>query len=300
MIAMKRHEFIKLFSLAIVLVQIPSLALAAEDHVDRVVEEILANVRKLKDADPEAVPMAFWDFDGTIIKGDVSEGLIEDGQERYKGLVEQAILAGWSPFYKGEEGWRRYRDSDYPRLNALGRWISWPFNAQIFAGAKLDDFDRFCKARYADTYRKWFFVSSVAILRRLEEAGVENHIVSASPEIFVANAAEFLGLERTRMNAIRVSIDGGHVTTCIEYPVPYGEGKVDLVRRVVRARPHAVAIAGFGNSYSTDGAFLRYIVCQRALPGGACGFALMINGSNPQPCFEGLFTCVKQDAVDAP
>ena len=76
-------------------------AIAAEDHVDRVVNEVLANVAKLKQADPSAVPMAFWDFDGTIIKGDVSEGLVENGEERYKGLVQLAILAGWSSTYRG-------------------------------------------------------------------------------------------------------------------------------------------------------------------------------------------------------
>ena len=50
---------------------------AAENHADSVVAEVLANVAKLKAAMPDAVPMAFWDFDGTIIKGDVSEGLGE-------------------------------------------------------------------------------------------------------------------------------------------------------------------------------------------------------------------------------
>ena len=38
-----------------------------ESHVRPVVARILDNVRKLREADPEAVPMAFWDFDGTII-----------------------------------------------------------------------------------------------------------------------------------------------------------------------------------------------------------------------------------------
>ena len=271
-------------------------AIAAEDHVDRVVNEVLANVAKLKQADPSAVPMAFWDFDGTIIKGDVSEGLVENGEERYKGLVQLAILAGWSSTYRGEEGWRQYRDSDYPRLSRLGRYIAWPFNAQIFAGVKLSEFDRFCQRQVSETYRKWYFTSSIEILRRLEAAGVENHIVSASPEIFVRNAAESLGLERCRMNAIRVGIDGGIITTRIEEPVPYGEGKVEVMRRIVNARKGAYAVAGFGNSYQTDGPFLRYIVRQ-ALPGGARGYALMINGFEPLPGYEGLFTNVTQDEV---
>ena len=50
---------------------------AAEQHADRIVQQVLENVKKIKAADPMAVPMAFWDFDGTIIKGEGSEGLVE-------------------------------------------------------------------------------------------------------------------------------------------------------------------------------------------------------------------------------
>ena len=74
-------------------------AFAAEPHVDEVVATVLANVAKLKAAQPDAVPMAFWDFDGTVIKGDISEGMYENepartGKQLYKGLVEETILAG--------------------------------------------------------------------------------------------------------------------------------------------------------------------------------------------------------------
>ena len=131
------------------------------------------------------------------------------------------------------------------------------------------------------------------IIDRLAAAGVENYVVSASPEVFVRNAAETLGIPRERCNAIRIGEDGGRLTTRIEYPVPFGEGKVEVVRRLVLARPNGVAVAGFGNSYSTDGAFLRYIVSQ-PLPGGAKGFALMINGGKPKPGYEGLFRLVEQ------
>ena len=32
--------------------------------------------------------VAFWDFDGTILKGDCSEGLEENGKQVYEGLIE--------------------------------------------------------------------------------------------------------------------------------------------------------------------------------------------------------------------
>ena len=271
-------------------------AVAAEAHVDGVVAEILANVAKLKAASPEAKPMAFWDFDGTIIKGDISKGLEEDGQKMFAGLIEESILAGLSSVYKGEEGWHQYRDVDYPRMYAIGRWLAWPYNAQIYAGAESETLDRFCAAKVDAVYRKWYFASSVAIWQALERAGVENYVVSASPEVFVRNTAQSLGVPRSRMRAIRVDEDGGRLTTRVVYPVPYGEGKVESVRQLVLARPNGVAVAGFGNSYSTDGAFLRYIVSQ-PLPGGAKGLAMMINGGSEMPGFAGLFKLVNQAEV---
>ena len=82
------------------------------------------------------------------------------------------------------------------------------------------------------------------------------------------------------------------------YAVRYGEGRVENIRRLILGRPHGVAVAGFGNSYSTDGYFLRYIVTQH-LPGGAKGFAMMINGGKEKPGFEGLFKLVRQDETVA-
>ena len=271
-----------------------AMAAPVERHADGAVAEILANVARLKAANPSAVPMAFWDFDGTIIKGDVSEGLEEGGVVRFKGLIEETVLAGFSTVYRGPEGWARYRDRDYPRMNEIGRWLAWPYNAQIYVGASATRMDAFCGRKFVEVYRRWYFQSSVRMLQALEKAGVENYIVSASPEIFVRNAAATLGLPPGRCRGIRVAIDGDRLTTKVIHPIPAGEGKVENVRELVLARPNGVAVAGFGNSYSTDGAFLRYIVTQH-LPGGAKGFAMMINGGAERPGFEGLFRLVQQD-----
>ena len=280
-------------AISVALVAAPCAA-APETHADEVVATVLANVAKLKAACPDAVPMAFWDFDGTIIKGDVSEGLEEDGAQKYRGLVEETILAGLSSVYKGQEGWASYHDRDYPRMNEIGRWLAWPYNGQIYAGVPAAKLDEFCLRKFDEVYRHWYFVSSVKMLQALEKAGVENYVVSASPEIFVRNAAKTLGLPRERLRAIRIAIDGGYMTTRIVYPVPYGAGKVENVRELVLARPHGVAVAGFGNSYSTDGEFLKYIATQ-PLPGGAKGFALMINGGPERDGYKGLFRLVDQE-----
>lgn len=285
----------KLLAAAIVIMS-QTVSLGAETHTDGIVSRILDNVAKLKAAEPNAVPMAFWDFDGTIIKGDVSEGLIEDGKVRFDGLIKRTIESGLTSVYD-RDGWVQYRDHDYPRMNAIGRWLAWPFNAQIFAGKVERELDAFCQQEFAKVYRKWFFASSVKMMKALEKAGVENYVISASPELFVRNAAVSLGLPRERFRAIRVEVSGGRMTTRVIYPIPFGEGKVENVRDIVLARPNGVAVAGFGNSYSTDGAFLRYIATQPSIPGGAKGTAVMINGHKTVTGYSEHFICVDQDDV---
>ena len=268
---------------------------AADSHVRAIVSEIRANVAKLKAAAPDSRPMAFWDFDGTIIRGDCTEGLVENDRVVYRGLAAETILAGLSPVYSGEAGLRQF-EADYPRLCAIGRWLGYPFVAQIYDGVEAERIDAFCKRKFTEVYAAWYFSASMEMLGELERAGVENYVVSASPEVYVRNAADTLGLPRERIVAIRVEIDGGRMTTRVVHPVPYGPGKVENVRRLVLARPHGVAVAGFGNSYSTDGAFLKYIADQR-LPGGAKGVSVMINGGKPKPGYEGCFRLVNQVKV---
>src|ERR1041385_767707 len=43
--------------------------------------------------------VALWDFDGTILKGDCSEGLKQDGRGAYAGLAQVAIERGLSSVY---------------------------------------------------------------------------------------------------------------------------------------------------------------------------------------------------------
>ena len=269
---------------------------AGADVADDVVAQVLANVAKVRAADPQAVPMAFWDFDGTIVKGDVSEGLEENGKVLFKGLVQRTIEEGLSPVYAKGSGLALYQ-KDYLRMQEIGRWLAWPYNAQIYPGVPVAKLDEFCRREFDAVYRRWYFRFSVKVLKALEAAGVENYIGSGSPELFVRNAAESLGIPRSRFRGIRVVENGGRMTTQIVYPISFGEGKVETVRELILACPHAVAVAGFGNSYTTDGYFLRYIATQPSLPGGAKGTAVMINGGETKKGFSEHFILLDETEV---
>src|SRR3974377_1004994 len=75
--------------------------LSAEEPDDsRILEQILrtrdAILKRAPDSPDRPVFLAFWDFDGTILKGDCSEGLRSDAQTVYPGLAQVAIEHGLS------------------------------------------------------------------------------------------------------------------------------------------------------------------------------------------------------------
>ena len=107
-----------------------------ESHVDGIIARVSENVARIKATCPDAVPMAFWDFDGTIIKGDISEGLEEGGKVLFKGLVERTIEEGLCPTYGKDGGWNQYIKRDYPRMKEIGLWLAWPYNAQMYNGQR--------------------------------------------------------------------------------------------------------------------------------------------------------------------
>ena len=300
---MKKHIMLAAASLCAVISLGAEAALAAkpaqgrERHASAIVARILESVAKIKAVQPQAVPMAFWDFDGTILKGDITEGLVEGGEKRFKGLVERTIEEGLCPVYPRKGGWAKYSKSDYPMMSKIGRWLAWPYNAQIYDGISEERLGRFCEEECGKVYCRWYFASSLEMMRALEAAGVENYIISASPEVFVRAAAKSLGLPSSRFRGIRVESSGGRMTTRVVHPVPSGEGKVENLREIVLGRGGAVAVAAFGNSYSTDGAFLRYVATQPSLPGGAKGTAVMINGGKVVAGYTEHFVTVDQDEV---
>ena len=268
-------------------------AKAEEPHVAEIVAAVSESVAKLKAADPDAVPMAFWDFDGTIIKGDIGIGFRESDGRGFRGMVEASILAGLNSVYKGESGVRQWC-ADYQHMAEIGAWLSQAFDVQMYVGARASDLETFCSKRIRDEgITGWYFASSMAIWQALERLGVENYVVSASIEPLIRGVAPSLGIPRERVRASRTEVVGGRVTTKVLYPIPYGPGKVEAVRELVLARPHGVAVAGFGNSYRTDGDFLRYI-CSQSLPGSVKPLAVMINGGVEPKGFQGLFKLVDQ------
>jgi len=278
----------------------PSLSNATEPHVEPIVKEIIETRDAILKATgaKEANFVTFWDFDGTILDGDCSEGLVRDGKTVYKGLAQLAIEAGMSSVYAPGEFDKFWADYQYMD-ERVGHWLSYPFLVQMLRGAKTADVQALAEKHFNSVLRNHLFASSMAIIKQLQKAGVEVQVVSASAEIFVRGSSKSVGIPKLQMHGIRVVARNGVLTEELNYPVTFAGGKTERIQEVLQAKRFkskpTYVLAGFGNSFNTDGPFLKWIASQR-LPAGK-PLAVMINGGNEPEAYKGLFRLVQQTAV---
>jgi phosphoserine phosphatase len=277
------------------------------DLLDRLLdvrEAILASGDSAGGTAADAAFITVWDFDGTILDGDCSEGLQRDGRMVYPGLAELSIEHGLSALYSNKGGFQAFWD-DYTMLDErIGHWIAYPFILQMLNGARTDQLSDLAAQSFATLYRSHYFATSVNIIRGLQAAGIEVHIISASAERFVRGAAATLDLEPDRISGIRVIERDGLLTEQLIYPVTWADGKRQRLQDILQTRATqqpgkaVFVIGGFGNSYNTDGPFLAWIARQ-SLPAGK-PVVVMINGGTSPEEYSGMFTEIELKTLVTP
>jgi phosphoserine phosphatase len=279
---------------------------AEETHAQAIIPKILETRQVIlahagASSSNEFVFLAFWDFDGTILQGDCSEGLKSDGKWLYKGLAQLAIESGYSEIYPPVGGVERFW-KDYRHMEEdIGKWLAYPFIPQMLRGAPLSDIHALSTEHFSHVLRNYYFRSSILMLKALEDAEIQCHIMSASADVFVDAAAPTLGLKVGRFHGIELRTRDGRLTEELVYPVTWSDGKteklISIVEETARRHPgkQVIVLAAFGNSYGTDGPFMKYVATQ-TLPAGK-PIAVMINGGKPPPSYRGLFLQVQQNEL---
>jgi phosphoserine phosphatase len=273
----------------------------AEPHADKVLGDILAArdaIRAISPSPPLFV--TFWDFDGTILLGDCSLGHRENGAQLYRGLAEEAITRGFSARY-GKDEYRAFAKK-YLGMDSRGsHGEAAVYIARVFSGAKAAELLDLSREHFSIMSR-FYFSSSMRIIRKLRAEGIGIYVLSASPEFFVDGAAATTGIPEEMIFGIRTAGKDGRVTEKVLEPVTYGAGKtkmlLEILARLRKENPgrEVYVLAGFGNSYHTDGEFLKWIARQR-LP-AARPVAVMINGGKVPARFANTFTTVRQSKTE--
>lgn len=294
-----------IFLLMICLFPFFSYADTDEIHTKSVIEKILNTKREIVEnskskSSDKFIFLAFWDFDGTIIKGDCSEGMDEKGKQIYKGLAQMAIESGYSKIYPPKGGVKSFFD-DYRHMEHIGKWLAYPFLPQMLRGAKQSDIYELSSKHFQTILHDYYFSSSLHMLKTLEDNSIQCHIISASSDIFLDGAAPTLGLDKNRFNGIEQQIKNGRLTEKLIYPVTWSYGKVEklqtIVEKIKEQNPHkqVIVLAAFGNSYGTDGPFMKYVVTQKLQKGKPT--AVMINAGDAPLEYKDLFIQVNQSQI---
>jgi phosphoserine phosphatase len=300
------NAFKRCLTLALTLVTLGAVH-AEEPDDSRIIQQILQArgdiLRSLEatNSAPSPVFLAFWDFDGTILKGDCSEGLSVDRKRVYPGLAQVAIERGFSSVYPPDRGFANFW-TDYTNMEQrVGAWLAYPFIPQMLHGAKADDVLQLSRRHFSVTLSNYFMASSVKIIGAFRQNGVESHIVSASADLFVKGAAESIGIPSERIHGIEIRVRDGLLTDEIVYPVTWNIGKLKKIQSIVaqteRELPgrRVFVLAGFGDSYATDGPFLKFIATQ-SLPAGK-PIAVFYNSKAEPDEYRGLFYQARHSAT---
>lgn len=276
---------------------------AAEEHAAALVAQILESKRAIENSPACTRGCGFisaWDFDGTILKGDASEGLIENDKISYPGLLQKSIEAGYSSVYSKQDFqrfWRDYQDMD----KKLGHIPAYTYLPKILKGTRFGDVQKFAASYYATVLQPYYFKSSIEIFRTLRQSGVTPYVISAAPHVFVSSAGPTLSIDEKQIFGIAVAVNpDGTLTDRVIEPIPYAEGKAKRLSMIVdqekaRSKKPVYVLAAFGNSYHTDSKFLLWTLSQK-LPAGK-PTSVMINGGVAPSELSGTFTEVTQSAL---
>jgi phosphoserine phosphatase len=275
------------------------IAWGEEPDDSRILRQILDTrtqlLKTVGDTNPTTPPafLAVWDFDGTILKGDCSEGLKEGDKTIYPGLAQFAIEHGLSELYPAQGGFTRFW-TDYTNMDTrIGHWLAYPFIPQMLRGAEISAVLRLSESHFSKTMSNYLMASSVKIIHALEQNGVECHILSASADLFVKGAAASLGLPASHIHGIEVRAQDGKLTEELVYPITWNVGKLRRLNQIVAdivARPgnrKVFVLAGFGDNYHTDGPFLKFIATQ-SFPAGN-PIAVFYGEGAPPSEYAGVF-----------
>lgn len=273
-----------------------------EDHAYEVPKTIL-KTKELLESSPECATgcifITAWDFDGTILMGDSTEGLTQNGKSEFAGLEETAIDAGLSSIYKPGEFkkfWQDYETMD----RVQGHTAAYTYLPRVFKGTKLADLEKIAEVHFARVLAPYYFSSSVTMFNALKAAGVTPYVISAAPHIFIRSSAATLGIPANHIYGIEVAIGAdGRVTDKVVEPVTYAQGKARRLEMIVKGLAgdgkRVFVLGAFGNSFHTDAEFLEWTMKQN-FPAGK-PIALMINGGTAPAEYAGSFTQVEQQFV---
>lgn len=202
----------------------------------------------------------FADFDGTILCGDMTDGMKDKESsgrliKGYQGLAEICIRRGISDKYRGEEGFHRFQET-YLRLVEEDAAYSANFCAQLFNDLnerRFQELEKVVIEYLRETLVGKIYHSAMVLINRLQANGIKVFVTSASPKLFIKPLQHLLPIPKERLWGVSPS----------DSIINYGDGKKQRILLMLKEKEKSGEVinivGGMGNSVRSDGPFLEEI-----------------------------------------
>lgn len=235
-------------------------------------------LKQYETAKPPQAPIAVFDCDGTVIKGDIGEAMFYRQVENFLLLVNPANI--WIDHPKRQELDTLYtavasltpdkRLADRRFISLAETLLEWYFDqlsdgktekacsdiVRLFAKYSEEEISRFAQetinkelaaplgtkriGKHSIPTGIRYIEESLSLLRRLQQLGFEIWAVSGSNVWGVRAVFERLGIPRSRIIGIELQSAKGVFTPKVQTPVPVLEGKTTTLRRFIQQAPTIV------------------------------------------------------------
>jgi phosphoserine phosphatase len=162
-------------------------------------------------------PVAVFDADGTLWQNDVGEGF-------FMWLIKNKKLVGVDyskDIYK-----------EYETILAKEPDKAFSMAVAIMAGIKEDDLKIWAEEHF-DTFKNNVYPKQKELIKKLQDAGVDVWIVSASNKWSVDAGAKYMGIDSDHVIAMNVKVLNGKLTDELLPPVLHGPGKVEAIKKYI-------------------------------------------------------------------
>ncbi|HEY9840869.1 MAG: HAD family hydrolase [Candidatus Sericytochromatia bacterium] len=170
--------------------------------------------------------VAVFDADDTLWRHDAGEAFLKFLLERNK-LVN--VPAGFDVF------------ANYEALCAQNKWLGYPYASQVMAGMKVADIKALAKEFFTGPFQANIYPGQRSLIQRLQRAGVEVWIVSASPQWLIEQGAPYLGVPADHVVGVRLGEANGLATPHVIPPMTFRQGKVEAITKYIGKTPVLVA-----------------------------------------------------------
>ena len=194
-----------------------------------------------------------FDADGTLWSGDVGEDFFHAlvARKAIRDAAREALVAeakqygvkielGAMPTEIAHVLYDAYVEGKYPEERTC-EMMTW-----ACAGWSHVEIEKHCRGVVeVGRLTSRIHEEAYAVLTWARERGIRTVVVSASPREIVEMAAEKLGFSAEDVVAATARYEEGKLTTHVERPIPYAEGKVTALRRQLGNLP---LLAAFGDN----------------------------------------------------